>query len=974
MSGILRLAASSRSVLLKPSTLVRSAGIHRHAIQVKSAPKIVTPFSGQTKKASLAMPAIKMMQQRAYHDDGAYGYRVPKVYSMPDYTPEELANRVENANLLRLVIGYRTHGHRKADLDPLGIVKGETIPALSAERYALKDPSQVYNLNGILHVNQSKGSQEAKDEATLETIVNHLEKSYCGKIAYEFTHIPNASERRWFAHEVESYQKAPITPDDKQRIFELLTKSEVFDHFMGKKFAQVKRYGLEGAESMMVALDALFQTASKAGVTEAVLGMPHRGRLNLLTDLMQYNPTALFSKVKGNPEFPADLPATGDVLSHIANSPKLDYGEAEPLHVSMLHNPSHLEAVNPVAMGKARAKQMDLIANSSPDCQLGDKVMCVQLHGDAAFTGQGVVMESLGLSNLPHFSSGGSIHIVVNNQIGYTTPAQNARSSVYSSDIGKMINAPVIHVNGDHPEEVVHAMRLAFEYRNKFRKDVILDLIAYRRWGHNELDEPAFTQPLMYNNIRARKSVPKLYEEKLLAENVLSKAAIDELRQDYFEKLEDDFSEIDSFKPEADHLQGKWKDMILPTETVSKIETGIDKEQMKQIGQASVATPGDFEIHPRLEKFHVKSRLNKLKDGQNIDWATAEAIAFGSLLTEGYDVRICGQDVGRGTFSQRHAMLVDQKTERVHVPLNALTESQGHLEVANSSLSELAVLAFETGMSYETPKMLNIWEAQFGDFFNSAQVTIDTYVSSAETKWLRQSGLVMLLPHGYDGAGPEHSTCRMERWLQMTSDSFDVKDPNVKVNTNMHIVNPTTPAQYFHLLRRQMKRNFRKPLIVIGPKTLLRLPTAISTLEDMAPGTSFEPVLGDDSTEKDPSAVEKVLFVSGKLYYDLVKERQTKGADEKVAIVRIEELSPFPKEGIQKQIETYSGAKDFTWIQEEPQNGGAYAFMEPRIRQLLPEDKSLNYIGREPSAAPATGIAVVHRKESADILAKAFRV
>ncbi|KAF9403025.1 hypothetical protein BGZ94_004739, partial [Podila epigama] len=756
---------------------------------------------------------------------------------------------------------------------------------------------------------------------------------------------------------VESYQKPPITPEDKQRIFELLTKSEVFDHFMGKKFAQVKRYGLEGAESMMVALDALFQTASKAGITEAVLGMPHRGRLNLLTDLMQYNPTALFSKVKGNPEFPPELPASGDVLSHIANSPKLDYGEAEPLHVSMLHNPSHLEAVNPVAMGKARAKQMDLIANSSPDCQLGDKVMCVQLHGDAAFTGQGVVMESLGLSNLPHFTSGGSIHIVVNNQIGYTTPAQNARSSVYSSDIGKMINAPVIHVNGDHPEEVVHAMRIAFEYRNKFRKDVILDLVAYRRWGHNELDEPAFTQPLMYDNIRARKSVPKLYEEKLLAENVLSKAAIDELRQDYFEKLEDDFSEIDSFKPEADHLKGKWKDMILPTETVSKINTGIDQEKMKEIAKASVATPGDFVIHPRLEKFHVQSRLNKIKDGQKIDWATAEAIAFGSLLTEGYDVRICGQDVGRGTFSQRHAI-----------------ETQGHLEVANSSLSELAVLAFETGMSYETPKMLNIWEAQFGDFFNSAQVTIDTYVSSAETKWLRQSGLVMLLPHGYDGAGPEHSTCRIERWLQMTSDSFNVTDPSIKVNTNMHVVNPTTPAQYFHLLRRQMKRNFRKPLIVVGPKTLLRLPTAVSTFEDMAPGTSFEPVLGDSATEQDPSSVEKVLFVSGKLYYDLVKERQTKGCDDKVAIVRVEELSPFPKEGIQKQIETYSGAKDFTWIQEEPQNGGAYSFMEPRIRQLLPQNKNLGYIGREAAAAPATGIAVVHRKESADILAKAFRL
>ncbi|KAF9896549.1 hypothetical protein BX616_007240, partial [Lobosporangium transversale] len=515
----------------------------------------------------------------------------------------------------------------------------------------------------------------------------------------------------WFAHEVESYQKPPITPEDKNRIFELLTRSEVFDHFMAKKFAQVKRY---------------------AGVTEVILGMPHRGRLNLLTDLMEYNPTALFHKVKGNSEFPAGIPATGDVLSHIANSPRLDYGQAEPIHVSMLHNPSHLEAVNPVAMGKARAKQMELITNSSPDCQLGDRVMCVQLHGDAAFTGQGVVMESLGLSNLPHFTSGGSVHIVVNNQIGYTTPAQNARSSVYSSDIGKMINAPVIHVNGDHPEEVVHAMRLAFEYRNKFRKDVILDLIAYRRWGHNELDEPAFTQPLMYDNIRARKSVPKLYEEKLLAENILTKAAIDDFRQSYFEKLEDDFSEIESYKPQADHLEHKWKGMTLPTETVSKMDTGVDTEKMRGIGRASVVTPEGFKIHPRLEKFHVKSRLDKLKDGQKLDWATAEAIAFGSLLMEGYDVRICGQDVGRGTFSQRHAMLVDQKTERVHIPLNTLSESQGHLEVANSSLSELAVLGFEAGMSYETPKMLNIWEAQFGDFFNSAQVTIDTYVSSAE--------------------------------------------------------------------------------------------------------------------------------------------------------------------------------------------------------------------------------------------------
>ncbi|KAF9163639.1 hypothetical protein DFQ26_002295 [Actinomortierella ambigua] len=969
MSAIFRVAAS---------TTKRAMAGHGSALRMTAARHIQSQSSSLPAIALRQRPALTtvqpIVQRRAYHDDGAWGYRTPKKFSMPDYTPEQLANRVENANLLRLVIAYRTHGHKIADLDPLGLTHNEAVVALEAERYALDDPSKVYNLNGILHVNESKHSAEAREEATLETVLNHLRKSYSGKIAYEFTHIPDASERRWFAHQVESYQKPPITPEDKRRMFELLSKSEVFDHFMGKKFAQVKRYGLEGAESMMVALDSLLQTASKNGVTQAVIGMPHRGRLNLLTDLLQYDPTALFSKVKGNSEFPAGLPATGDVLSHIANSPTIDYGATEPIKVSMLHNPSHLEAVNPVAMGKARAKQMDLIATSSPDCQLGDKVMCVQLHGDAAFTGQGVVMESLGLSNLPHFSSGGSIHIVVNNQIGYTTPAQNARSSVYSSDIGKMINAPVIHVNGDHPEEVAHAVRLAFEYRNKFRKDVILDLIAYRRWGHNELDEPAFTQPLMYNNIRARKSVPKMYEEKLLSEQLLDKEEIEDFRRDYFEKLDDAFGEIEGFKPEADQLKGKWEGMILPTETVSRLNTGIDLDAMRAIGKASVTTPTGFEVHPRLAKFHVQSRLSKLKDGHKIDWATAEAIAFGSLLEEGFDVRICGQDVGRGTFSQRHAMLVDQKTERVHIPLNSLSESQGHLEVANSSLSELAVLGFEAGMSYETPKMLNIWEAQFGDFFNSAQVTIDTYVSSAETKWLRQSGLVMLLPHGYDGAGPEHSSCRIERWLQMTNDTYDMTDAEYKPNTNMHVVNPTTPAQYFHLLRRQMKRDFRKPLIVVGPKTLLRLPTAVSTLEEMGPDTTFEPVLGDAQTQDKPEAVEKVLFVSGKLYYDLVKERETQGATDKVAIVRVEELSPFPKQGLQEEIERYADAKEFTWIQEEPQNGGAFSFMEPRIRQLLPEAKSLGYIGRGPSAAPATGIATVHRKESADILAKAFRL
>ncbi|KAG5456304.1 MAG: LOW QUALITY PROTEIN: thiamine diphosphate-binding protein [Olpidium bornovanus] len=653
---------------------------------------------------------------------------------------------------------------------------------------------------------------------------------------------------------------------------------------MAKKFAQVKRYGLEGAESMMVALDSLLRSANKAGVADVVLGMPHRGRLNLLTDLLQYDPTALFSKIKGNAEFPESLAASGDVLSHLASSPTLHYGQPKPLRVALLHNPSHLEAVNPVAMGKARAKQMYLFdKRTETDCHLGDRVMCVQLHGDAAFAGQGVVMESLGLSNLPHFTSGGSVHIIVNNQIGYTTPATNARSTAYTTDIAKMINAPIIHVNGDHPEDVAWASKLAFEYRNKFRKDVVLDLVSFRRWGHNELDEPSFTQPKMYTIIRSRKSVPLLYEERLLVSGnrfadsrqqlkgegvIKGQAEIDNFRQAYFDLLDEKLKASDSYVPKASQLEGKWEKMTLATETISKANTGVDVPLLKAIGKASVAVPPQMSVHPRLEKAHIQSRLTKIASGNKIDWATGEALACGSLLLEGYGVRICGQDVGRGTFSQRHAMLVDQKNESIIVPLNNLAaqvgaESQGFLEVTNSNLSELAVLGFEYGMSIETPDVLNIWEAQFGDFFNSAQVIIDTYVASGESEfgwewsfWLRQSGLVMLLPHGFDGAGPEHSSCRVERFLQMSDDRFDVANTSKKVNVNWHVVNPTTPAQYFHLLRRQMRRPFRKPLVVVAPKVLLRLPAAASDISEMGPGTGFQPVLGDSTIQDSSKSAE----------------------------------------------------------------------------------------------------------------------
>ncbi|CAG8448225.1 3748_t:CDS:10 [Gigaspora rosea] len=828
---------------------------------------------------------------RLYHDDGAFGYRIPRIFSMPDYTQEELSNRVENANLLRFITAYRTHGHRCAYIDPLGIMEREEVVALDHTRYGLTDPTKVYNLTGILHVNESKTSTSSKVEANLEHIISHLKKVYCGKVAYEFMHIPNASERRWFYYMIESFDILSLTIEQKRRIFEVLTRSEVFDHFMAKKFPQVKRYGLEGAESMIVALDRLFEVSNKSGIVEAVLCMPHRGRLNLLTDLLHFSPTRLFHKIKGNSEFPEDLPAT-------AISSTLGYGSAKPITVSLLHNPSHLEAVNPVAMGKARAKQMDLI-KSETDCELGDRVMCIQLHGDAAFTGQGVIMESFGLSNLPHFSSGGSIHIVVNNQLGYTTPAQNARSSWYCSDIGKMINAPVIHVNGDFPEEVTRAVEMAFEYRNKFRKDVIIDLISYRRWGHNELDEPAFTQPLMYNNIRSRKST----EESILSENDIS-----EFRKNYYNTLDEHYKKSDTYKPEADMLEKKWNGFIMPTETVTKMDTGVSREILENVGKTS-------------------------------------ALALGSLMLEGHNIRLCGQDVGRGTFSQRHAMIVCQDTERVIVPLNNLISDQGMLEAS--------VVGFEYGMSYESPHNLVIWEAQFGDFFNGAQVNIDTYISSGEVKWLRQSGLVMLLPHGYDGAGPEHS-------------SYE----NIPSNPNMHIVNPTTPAQYFHVLRRQMKRNFRKPLIIATPKILLRSPVAVSDIEDMLHGTTFLPIIEDKSVNDDK--VEKIIFVSGKLYYDLVKERQNKKLEDKVAIIRFEELCPFPKSDVEKELKKYTNAKEFIWCQEEPQNNGAYTFIEPRLKQLLPSEQKLKYIGRPPSAAPAVGISKWHSAEIKNILTNVF--
>ncbi|SAM06364.1 hypothetical protein [Absidia glauca] len=810
----------------------------------------------QLKSKTHRTPLLGRLQgQRLYHDNNIYGYRAPKPYAMPDYTQTELNNRMDNGSLLRMVQAYRTHGHRGAQLDPLDFMKREEVLALKPERYGLTDESKMYNISGkarvnmvcksswllitgrliflgILHVSESKQDPSAKEEADFKTILSHLNATYCGNIAYEFMHLPSASERRWWYHAVESWNKPQLSVDEKKRIHHLLSQSESFDHFLAKKFPNLKRYGLEGAESMMVALDRLFGLSAKAGVSDLIVGMPHRGRLNLLCDLLEYPHEALFHKMKGQSELPENTFHSADVISHLTNNPDLKY-DGHPLHVALLSNPSHLEAINP---------------------------------------------------------------------------------------------------------------------------DIILDLMCYRRWGHNELDEPAFTQPRMYDNIRLRTSVPKLYEEKLCQEQVLTTDDITKIREQQQDALAARLKKSDDYKPSPSyHLEGNWKGIEHIVKGQSEqIDTGLDRDTLVRVGKQSVTAPEGIRVHPRLEKYHIGSRLKKLEQGTGLDWATAEALAFGSLLEEGHGIRISGQDVGRGTFSQRHAMFVCQDTEDAVIPLNEINKnnanSQGFLEVANSPLNEFAVLGFEYGMSIETPKRLVIWEAQFGDFFNGAQIALDTFVSSGEEKWLRQSGLVLLLPHGQDGAGPEHSSSRVERFLQMSNDPYNVDDAYT-TPPNWHVVNCTTPAQYYHVLRRQL---------------------AVSSLEDMQTGTQFQPVLTDPTTS-DPEQVDKVVFVSGKLYYDLQKEKIDRGLNDRVALIRIEELCPFPKDQIKDELDKYRYATEFVWCQEEPENAGAYGFMAPRLSQMIPHHK-LEYVGRKPLSAPAIAIPPVFKAQQSNLIKDAVNM
>ncbi|XXQ36698.1 Transketolase-like pyrimidine-binding domain-containing protein [Plasmodiophora brassicae] len=869
----------------------------------------------------------------------------------------------QGAAVAALVDAYRRLGHRRANIDPLGRRAPLPTPELDPEHHALTDLGSVVGIDVNVH-GLPRG-------ATFRDLIEQLDTTYCGSVGAEFMHIPCPDERRWLASALESmHSSIPISPGHQMNMLSLMFQSELFDEFMQLKFGSFKRYGLDGSEVFLVAVQSCLARAGYHSVDDVVIGMPHRGRNNLLLTLLDYPPRALLAKVKGQSHttIPGQI-GSDDVISHIATTVTKSFGGSKhPIHVSLLHNPSHLEAVNPVALGKVRAIQ-DMAGDSG-----GDRCFAMEFHGDAAFAGQGVVTESLQLSQLRDFRTGGTVHVIVNNQIGFTTEPHRSRSGPYASDVASMIACPVFHVNGDDPEAVHRVASIAIDYRMTFKKDVIIDLLAYRKFGHNEVDEPQFTQPTMYANIRSRKSSAAIYAERLEQSGIRTGTLRSKLQQKLFKVLDEELKVSAEFKADPNwNFQGSWAGMRQASDMTAPVDTGVDSMLLRQVALASVQLPDHMIIHPRLMRSHVEARRDVVNAGRGIDWATAEAMAFGSLLHEGYNIRISGQDVQRGTFSQRHATFTDQKTDEQYTPLCHLGEDCGTFYPANSHLSEFAVLGFEFGYSWESPKNLVIWEAQFGDFWNTAQVIVDNFIATGEDKWIRQSGIVMLLPHGYDGAGPEHSSAKVERVLQLcSSDEFAQPDRVV----NMSVVNCTTPSNYFHALRRQMHASHRKPLIVIAPKTILRLPEAVSTLDDMGPGSHLLPVLSDCSNE-DCERVRRLAFVSGKIYYDLVKARSSVSNPEQYSIVRIEELCPFPFELIVKELNRYPQVEQVAWVQEEPSNAGCWTFVGPRLQRAIEASRTcssirLQYLGRKASASPAVGALEVHKKEAKSVIEALF--
>ena len=866
----------------------------------------------------------------------------------------------DSLHALMLIRAYRMRGHFHAKLDPLNLVVEQNEEELDPKSYGFTEA----DLDRKIFLDKVLGLEFASMREILEIV----RRTYCQTIGIEFMHISNAAQKGWIQERIEGRDKEiSFTKQGKRAILNKLVEAEGFEKFLDVKYTGTKRFGLDGGESLIPALEQIIKRGGNLGVEEIVIGMPHRGRLNVLTQVMGKPHRALFHEFKGGSSTPDETEGSGDVKYHLGASSDREF-DGNKVHLSLTANPSHLEIVDPVTLGKARAKQDQ--HGATPDDR--SMVMPLLMHGDAAFAGQGVVAECFGLSDLKGYRTGGSIHFIVNNQIGFTTYPRYSRSSPYPSDVAKMIEALIFHVNGDDPEAVVYAAKVATEYRMKFQRPVVIDMFCYRRFGHNEGDEPSFTQPLMYKKIRAHPTTLEIYAKRLVGEGVVTSDEVEKMKADWRSHLEVEMEAGSGYKPnKADWLDGRWSGLKAAGEVEDprRGNTGLALTTLREIGSKITSIPQGFQVHKTIQRF-LDHRAKAIETGEGIDWSTGEALAFGSLLQEGHPVRLSGQDSERGTFSQRHSVLFDQDTEERHTSLNHLGPDQARFEVLNSSLSEEAVLGFEYGYSTVEPNALTLWEAQFGDFANGAQVVFDQFISSGERKWLRMSGLVCLLPHGYEGQGPEHSSARLERFLQMCAED------------NMQVANLSTPANYFHALRRQLKREIRKPLILMAPKSLLRHKRAVSRLDEMGPDTSFHRLLWDDAqvlpNEKiklvADDKMRRVVMCTGKVYYDLYDEREKRGIDD-IYLLRIEQLFPFPSKALVAELSRFKQA-EMVWCQEEPRNMGAWFFVDVFLNWVLNQvgakHRTCRYAGRPASASTAVGQMSKHLAQLKQFLEEAL--
>ena len=903
-------------------------------------------WSRNKKKVELDIIQKKIEKESHYEKKNDY-------LEQKDFTKAN-SNSVRAVSLIR---SYRQRGHLIAKVDPLEIREIEYLDELHPENYGFKkeDYQKKIYLDGAIN----------KEYSNIKEILSFLKKTYCGPIGYEYMHIANPTERKWIRDRIEKDDNAlKFTKNGKNAILNKLIQAEGFEKFLHTKFVGTKRFGLDGGESLIPALEQIIKIGGQYKIKEVKIGMSHRGRLNVLANVLQKSYKKIFNEFAGEINN-VQKDAAGDVKYHLGASSDREF-DGNFVHVSLTDNPSHLEAVNPVVLGQTRAKQFfhkDKERN---------KVIPILIHGDAAFAGQGIVAECFAMSGLPGHNTGGTIHIIVNNQIGFTTSPRFARSSPHPSDVAKMVEAPIIHVNGDNPEAVVYGARIATEFRLKFNRDVVIDLVCYRRFGHNEGDEPSFTQPVMYTKIRSHPSSVNIYGEKLINDGLITSEDLDNKVGKFKILLNDQLKNAKNYKPKIEWFEGTWSRYKPEKGKDKRGVTGADKKILSHISEKINTIPKELNIHKTISRI-FENRKQVIQQGYNIDWSTAESLAFATLLEEGYPVRLVGQDSGRGTFSQRHSILRNQKDNSRYIPLNNISNNQKSFEIVDSFLSELAVLGFEYGYSLVEPNTLTIWEAQFGDFANGAQIIIDQFISSGERKWKRASGLVMLLPHGYEGQGPEHSSARLERFLQLCA------------NDNLQVINCTTPANYFHALRRQMHRDFRKPLVVMTPKSLLRNKYCISNIEDFSKQNSFHRIMWDHAIDpkskgfikiKNKNEIKKVILCSGKIYFDLLAARENLKIDN-VIFFRIEQLYPFPAKSLVKELKPYAKNAKFYWCQEEPKNMGAWFSVRDYIQWTLDAIKAKNneisYIGRSPDASPATGYAKRHLLEQKEIIHEVFK-